>query len=193
MSDQAYAPRYNTLSPELVAERGLEAAKASPTNEKRSERFDAFHRVLTWSILSVCLAVWAVVGFVFWVPLMLRSMFRFTFALGGSMLAGQEPVEAGRILRDTVSFYRRGFTVAIGAVFGDVIEEKKKSNRKPVRMSSRNLFFEVMWSAVFWYVALLFMGVALPSPVEGWVALAEFPWGSELRMLLDRALTSVGL
>jgi hypothetical protein len=179
MSDQTYAPRYNTFSPDVMAEGGIDAAKARAASDAEAARRDRFMRYLTWSILSICLALWAVVGFVFWVPLLLSSMIRFSLSLSRSMLSGAEPTEAGMILRNTVSFYRRGFTVAIDAVFGDPAEKAKKkvtkNSAKTARLS-RHLFFEVLWAFVFWYLVLYFAGAVQSSPLDGWVALFEFPW-----------------
>jgi hypothetical protein len=189
MSEQSYAPRYKTFSPDLLTKSGYDAASsaAALTGEPDTPgRFDRFHRVLTWSILSVCLAVWAVVGFVFWVPFLLRSMFRFTFALSGSMLAGEQPVEAGRILRETVSFYRRGFTVAIDAVFGGELSPGTSARQKSrARVSTRYFVFEVLGAFVFWYLVLLFGGVVDASPVDGWIGLVQLDWSVAWAMLLE--------
>ena len=143
----------------------------------------------TWSILSVCLAVWAVVGFVFWVPFLLRSMLRFTFALSGSMLTGEQPVEAGRILRETVSFYRRGFTVAIEAVFGADQSQSASaaSQKKRARVSPRYFVFEALGAFVFWYLVLLFGEVVEASPVDGWIGLVQLDWGVAWAMLVEWA------
>lgn len=202
MTEQAYSPGYRTLSPEALAERdahgvlifpGDEVQETTTADRKPRLGLDGFHKVLTWSILSVCLALWAVIGFIFWVPLLLRSMVRFSMALSGSMLSGEEPVEAGRILRDTVSFYRRGFTVAIGAVFGDERNEPARPKGKKVaRKSTREFTFELLGVGVFWYLVLLFLGVVDISPVDGWIALFQFPWGDLWAAMIEGFLRLIG-
>lgn len=179
MSEQSYAHRYSTFSPVAVPEARHDPYLAPPEDEAE-EKKDGLGRTLTWSILSVCLALWAVIGFLLWVPLLLRSMVRFSFALSQSMLNGAEPVESGRILRETVSFYRRGFTVAVDAVF----REKKDEDHKPAgskkpkgeQLSARFLLREMGWAVVLWYVVLYFTGFVEVSPLDGWIALWQFPW-----------------
>ena len=190
MTEQSYAPRYKTFSPDLLAHGGYDASAmaAAQSEADAPGRFDRLHRALTWSILSACLAVWAVVGFIFWVPFLLRSMLRFTFALSGSMLTGEQPVEAGRILRETVSFYRRGFTVAIDAVFGvEKSQAASGARTKRARVSTRYFVFEVLGAFVFWYLVLLFAGVVEASPVDGWIALTQLDWGVAWAMLMEWA------
>ncbi len=48
-------------------------------------------QVLTWAILAVVLLVWAVVGAIFWIPLLLRAMLRFSMSLIEAMFVGQRP------------------------------------------------------------------------------------------------------
>ena len=180
MSDQAYA-RYRTFSPDAVAA-GIEAAGAAESGEDpaKKEGPDEVHNLLTWTILSICLALWAGIGFILWLPLIVRAMARFSFALAGSMLNGERPVEAGDNLREAVSFYRRGFTVAVDAVFQDGKKKEKKEEARRsrrARLTPRDFVFEVLWAAVFWYLLLYFLGGVTASPIDGWVALIELrPW-----------------
>jgi hypothetical protein len=178
MSEQSYAHRYSTFSPVAVPESRRDAY-LSYEDDKEEQNKGGFGRYLTWSILSVCLGLWAVIGFIFWVPLLLRSMLQFSFALSQSMLNGKEPVESGRILRDTVSFYRRGFTVAIEAVFRENREEDHRPAHAKEReepLSVRHYLREVGWAIVFWYVIFFVTGAVEASPVDGWIALATMPW-----------------
>ena len=180
MTERSYASGYDSFSPESVAPRApqtLNYRTAAPGPEKA--RPDYLIQTLTWAILSVCLAVWAVFGFILWVPLLLRSMVRFSFSLSQSMLRGVEPVEAGRILRDTVSFYRRGFVVAVEAVFGSRKKEAHPDaprNAKAERLSPRYFVTEVLWAAVIWYLILYALGVTEVSALDGWARIWGLPW-----------------
>ena len=86
MSEHSYAGRYDAFSPEAVQPEPASVLRyrTSPEPEAEPSRFDEWSRRLTWAILSVCLAVWAVFGFILWVPLLLRSMVHFTFSLRGA-------------------------------------------------------------------------------------------------------------
>jgi hypothetical protein len=178
MSDQAYA-RYRTFSPDAVAA-GIEAAAEAETSDaKKGGGPDEVHNMLTWTVLSACLALWAGIGFLLWLPLVLRAMARFVFALAGSMLNGERPVKAGENLREAVSFYRRGFSVAVDAVFHDAkkVRHEEGTVRRRPRMTPRDFVFEILWATVFWYVLLYFLGGVTASPIDGWIALIELrPW-----------------
>ena len=179
MSDHTYAPRYHTFSPDVSPEARSEAkAQAADAGAEPSAPSG---RLLTWSVLTICLGLWTVVGFLLWAPLLLSAMVRFSLALGRSMLSGAEPVEAGELLRNTASFYRRGFTVAIDAVFGatdgEDRKEKKGESRRTARVS-RHVFFEILWAFVFWYLVLYVAGAVEASPVDGWRELVSVHWTS---------------
>jgi hypothetical protein len=182
MSDQAYTQRYRTFSPDAVAA-GIDvaAAEAESAEAKKPGGPDEVHHFLTWTILSICLALWAAIGFLLWLPLVFRAMANFSFALAASMLNGERPVKAGENLREAVSFYRRGFSVAVDAVFHDAKKARNEGagvRRRP-RMSPRDFVFEVLWATVFWYVLLYFLGGVTVSPLDGWIALIELrPWAT---------------
>ena len=136
---------------------------------------------LTWAILAFCLLVWAVVGAVFWVPLMLRTMVMFSIALVHSTIEGARPSAAARMLRDAVTFYRRGFEVAVEAVMGE--EDDQDSSSKPLQR--KGLFREVLWAAAVWYLFLLLLGLDLWSPLQAWDWLRGLPWEAWVGGLLE--------
>ncbi|MEJ2542111.1 MAG: hypothetical protein P8188_19460 [Gemmatimonadota bacterium] len=177
MPNETEIRRYRTFDPDLLTE---EEFVADGSELHGGSPLDRATRYLTWGILSICLALWAVVGFVFWVPLLLRSMLQFSFALSQSMLQGTRPVEAGRILRDTVGFYRRGFTVAINAVFGP---PPKKKESQVTRLTLKDLLFEIVWAGLVWYGILFLFGVIETSPVDIWNAFIGLPWAEWWRGL----------
>ena len=174
MPEQPYVRRYSIIDPDTGAPVQAEAPKG---------RVHKAIRGLTWAILGVCLALWAVVGFLFWVPLLLRSMLEFTLALIQSMLEGARPVQAGRVLRDTVDFYRRGFLVAIEAVFGKLPEPERSQHP----MSGSRVVMEIGWALLVWYAVLLMAGVVETTPADLWRGAAEFPWGETLDGFLGSA------
>jgi hypothetical protein len=174
MPEQPSIRRYSIIDPDSGAPLEEEGPKGHVQKTVRG---------LTWAILGVCLALWAVVGFLFWVPLLLRSMLEFTLALIQSMLQGARPVQAGRILRDTVDFYRRGFLVAIEAVFGKLPEPERSQHP----MSGSRVVMEIGWALLVWYAVLLMAGVVETTPADLWRGAAEYPWGETLGGLLGSA------
>lgn len=178
MADITYSPRYHTFSPDALADDRPDTVNTwtADTDAGRDARA---RRPLTWAILSICLGLWTVVGFLLWAPLMLSAILRFSLALAASMLSGAEPLEAGRMLHNTVSFYPRGFATAIHAVFGTADREQRKHRKPAARRTarvSRHLVFDVLWTIIFWYLALYIAGALDASPLDGWTALVRFPW-----------------
>lgn len=178
MSNEIPEQRYRVMEPSEI----VEGRVFDETPERPSGRpLDRAIRYLTWGILGICLAVWGVLGFILWVPLMLRSMLKFSVSLAESMLQGSKPTEAGRILRETVEFYRRGFTVAIDAVFGP----PPKKREQEVPLTTRRILLEILWASVAWYLILLILGFVEYSPVDAWNAAVAYPWGDAWSSTVD--------
>ena len=138
-------------------------------------------QVLTWLILAVVLLVWAVVGAVFWIPLMLRAMLRFSISLIEAMFVGQRPTRAARILRNAVEFYRKGFVVAVEAVTREDLPEER---RQPA--GENRLLFEVFWAALVWYLFFLWIGWIQTSPLDLWHWFVSIPWREAFSAVLER-------
>lgn len=133
---------------------------------------------LTWAILIVCLAFWAVVGAIFWIPLLLRTMFRFSVALVQSMLAGKKPERAARMLRDAVNFYRRGFQVATEVVLREPEQPQHRYGvaEEDPGIRGMALVNEIAWVAAIWYGILFFFGVVEATPLDLWRWLVGIDW-----------------
>ena len=137
--------------------------------------------VLTWLILSVVLLVWAVVGAVFWIPLLLRAMLRFSISLIEAMFEGHKPAKAAEILRDAVGFYRRGFVVAVEVVTREQIDRREEG---PV--TENRLLLEVLWALLVWYFIFLLFGWIQASPLDLIDWFFSIPWADHIRDLVDR-------
>jgi hypothetical protein len=161
-------------SPEVFEPIGPYVARREPTPSSRVVM------VLTWAILAVVLGIWLVIGAAFWIPLMVRSMVLFSVSLIESMFEGRRPEAAARILRDAVTFYRRGFVVAIEVILKD--EAGGQGSEGP---TERRIFREVLWAVFIWYFILLGVGLVETSPLDAWNWWAGLPWGEWVRRLLS--------
>ena len=132
---------------------------------------------ITWAVLMVLLALWAFVGAVFWIPLMLRAMFRFALSLVQAVRVGKRPEGAARGLRDAVSFYRRGFMVAVETVTKMEIDPDAKDPD-----TGNLLFRELLWAIPIWYVIFLWIGWIQTSPLDAWHWWASIEWGEVFRV-----------
>ena len=126
---------------------------------------------VSWAVFGVVMVVWAVVGALVWIPLLLRAMVRFSFALVPATLDREPPSEAAATLRGAVEFYRRGFVMAADALHGRTPEPT--GHTRPVR--SRRLLREFAWVALVWYALLAAFGVVW-SPVEIGQWIVALPW-----------------
>lgn len=136
--------------------------------------------VVTWVILVFVLAVWTIVGALFWIPLLIRAMFRFSLSLLQSILVGQRPEGAARILRDAVSFYRRGFVVAIESVTREEIDGEAQDPQ-----TGNRLVLELLWAILVWYLISFAMGWIHASPADLWNGFASIQWSAALGNVID--------
>ena len=154
--------RYRTV-PESPAAGGEPAsvAKARP----------AVLEWVNWAVFGVVMVVWAVVGALVWIPLLLRAMVRFSLALVQATLDREPPSEAAATLRGAVEFYRRGFVMAADALHGRT--PAPTGHARPV--SNRRLLGEVGWTVAIWYLLLAVVGLVW-SPLEIGQWLVALPW-----------------
>jgi hypothetical protein len=136
---------------------------------------------ITLAVLFVLLAVWSIVGAFFWIPLLLRAMIRYSLSLVQSVFVGQRPDGAARILRDALSFYRRGFVVAVETVTKEKIDGEKKEDPQ----TGNRLLLELLWAVPVWYVIFFSMGWIQVSPLDMWNWFVEIRWSEMLGRLID--------
>jgi hypothetical protein len=175
-----------TTEPPVISYRPTDEPGEEPLAEKKpgtqfSKAANQILTGLTWGILGIVLAVWAVVGLVFWIPLLLRAMLRFSLSLLEAVFEGQRPTDSARILRNAVSFYRRGFVVAVEAV---TKEEIVGEYRGPT--DGNRLVLEVLWAVLVWYFLFLWWGRVQTSPFDMWNWIVGLPWGETYANLLQR-------
>ncbi|MBI1748305.1 MAG: hypothetical protein HYR55_17235 [Acidobacteria bacterium] len=101
-------------------------------------------------ILIICLAVWAVVGFLFWIPLLARAVTIFSAAVVYARVTGQDPESMQDYLRAASSFWFDGFVAAKKALF----PTGNSSASHDLDIKSGRLFGELTWTLLFWLLAL---------------------------------------
>jgi len=153
-------------------------AGAGETPERPGERA---MKVLSLGILVICLAVWTIVGALFWVPLLLRRIVGYSVGLVPSMMAVGKPWRAAKRLRNAMSFYARGFRVTRDMVMRDPDRDERPLFAGPDD-GPRGLWLagELAWTLTFWYVVLLLVGVVDTTPLDLWRRLADVPWSERV-------------
>jgi hypothetical protein len=135
---------------------------------------------VTWTILAMVLVVWAVVGAIFWIPLMLRSVIQFSLRHLQAVFVGKRPEGAARALQGAVSFYRRGFVVAFEVIMRDEVDGNAKDPE-----TGNLLLLELLWAIPVWYLILFGVGWIQASPMDLWNGLGSIQWGQPLGSLFD--------
>jgi hypothetical protein len=164
--EEASVLRYDRLRQrvEVSEERPQATARVSRLNE-----------AVTWAILSVCLAGWAVVGFLLWIPRVLRAVLAFSVALINSTLAETDADAAGRRLRSAANFYRRGFVSAVESIRPPKLghdEDQADERRSKEGVRSGLIVREAAWALVVWYAAAWGLGFIRGTAFD----VAAVPW-----------------
>jgi hypothetical protein len=184
MTSHQETPEPPRISYRRIHEEGSQGDEGVPVSEKMRPYADAIQwtfTALTWFVLFFVLLVWAVVGAVFWIPLMLRATLRFSLRLLETMFEGRKPAKAALALRDAVSFYRRGFVVAVEVITGEKIDERDDG---PV--TENRLVKEFFWALLVWYFIALLFGWIQASPLDLVDWFRSIPWGEYFGDLVDR-------
>ena len=179
-------PKYTPPSLRAEASGGEEEERGPPAavkrvNETVSRSVNWHFLGITWVILSVVLLVWAVVGAIFWIPLLLRAMLRFSISLIEAIFEGHKPTRAAKILRDAVSFYRRGFVVAVEVVTREPVDQREEGT-----VTENRLLLEFLWALLVWYFIFLLFGRIQASPVDLVDWFFSIPWADYFRDLVGR-------
>ncbi len=135
------------------------AAEASIPEDSR---LAAAFRVIHWIVLGTVLAIWGVVGFIFWLPLMIKEVARFSVALIQSTMTGSDLTAAGDQLKGAIEFYKRGFELAYAAVMRT---EPRPPSRGTVPINGPHLARQILWAAVVWWLLLSLLGLTDLTPV----------------------------
>jgi len=109
----------------------------------------AFLRV---PILLLTLAVWAIVGFFFWIPLLARSVAIYCAVLLSTTLTAKDIRPAAGQLQFAIGFWVAGFRNVL-----DTFHTMEKGQAGAVTTGSLEFWpviRELAWSFIFWFVTL---------------------------------------
>jgi hypothetical protein len=166
----------------LRAHTPVSATAVDDTQEETP--FDYLSRGLQWTGLGISLGMWGVIGFLLWIPLLVRATLSFAVSLVHATLTSQTAERPGMVLKDAINFYRRGFAVAIDAVHG---APKQDPDDVPLErgVTLGSAMNEMTWAVMSWYFLLLFVGIIETSPLDMWRAFASQPWLEMLNVQAD--------
>ncbi len=150
-----------------------------------------------YSLLSVVLAVWAISGFIFWIPLIVRATAAFCVSAVYSNLVSHEADVPNRALQHAGFFYVNGFR----SIYRAVVEPHSGRPEATPTFRLGRFVAEGLWAVLFWWIALFtlaYLGIAftlyeaqLGYPVTWFVEQASVVW-AWLQQALDTLFTQVG-
>lgn len=147
-------------------------------------------RALTWLIVATAMFVWLLIGFVFWIPLLVRAGIGFSIEVVNATLTGRSAAAAGIMLKRAVGFYRSGFVTAIEAI-QDPHTSQPRGERwgsegaedGEVSISPRGFVNELGWTVLIWYLIACGLGWTDWTPARAVSELFSIEWGYHLRII----------
>lgn len=139
------------------------STKPTSASERDESRLGAAFQILTWVVLGTLMGIWAVVGFVFWMPRMVREMASFSLALVQATMTGADLSPSGDRLKEAIDFYRRGFELAHASIMK--AEPRPGSVSRSVEVNAAHLAREALWAVVVWWIVLSVIGATDLTPV----------------------------
>jgi hypothetical protein len=123
------------------------AAEGAPMGQDESdgyrpdrEQLNAFLRAISTVktvILCVCMVIWAVLGFLFWIPMLCYAIARFSALVLYTTIINANPDKLAIHLEHAVRFYFVGFRNILRAIYA-----------KPQSHTEDSLGFTINWAVV---------------------------------------------
>lgn len=176
-----------TFRPDQV-EAKLEEVTHVPRMSGLEILFAQATQVIRFATLLTTIAIWAVVGFVFWVPMIARATLLFTtHTLYANLRHGNASV-MNLGLEHAITFYVNGFRNIIDTVVNDVEPERERYSGPAIRFG--RLLLETISAGFVWWLTLVSLsqfgwtgpelGEALLVPIQWLTEGARWAW-SELQ------------
>ncbi len=120
-------------------------------------------KVVTFLIFLVALVVWAIIGFIFWIPMLTRATTVFAGMILYATLTGQKADALREYLRLASGFYPDGFRITKDALY----PTDTGATPSEIEFYPGRFILEFFWTIVFW-VGVLWIGQpTLLTPLTG--------------------------
>lgn len=153
-----------------------------------SPLFQAISTSLKVAVAGFTVAIWAIVGFVFWIPLLARATTSFAVSATYSNLVARGAHVPNAGLEHATLFYVSGFRSIVASIFAS----SPPAEAERIEFKARRFLAEIAWTMFFWWgtlVSLSALGVMLTPYSETYLSL---PWlWEQLTGLMSSAEGSV--
>jgi len=150
----------------------------SPTASHEARRIERaahewVHLGIRIFVLGLSLVLWTVMGFLVWVPLLLRAIILMAGAVLYSTLLRRDTRRAEARLAHAMGFFPRGYTLLLKAVNGDAVQDHDDEEGPGFfqRLKATTHFIaEIIVALAFWYAL---GAIASVAPVPDFSALGQ--------------------
>jgi small-conductance mechanosensitive channel len=101
-------------------------------------------------MMFVVWAIWAPIGFLLWIPLLVRTTIVFAGFVVHAAITGQDPTHLRQHLEAAIDFWFAGFRFA-----RETVAPEGQEVRRPFQSQTSRVLLEVVWAAAFWGAAIL--------------------------------------
>jgi len=116
--------------------------------------------LIKWIIGIVIIIIWSLIGFFFWIPILLRACLIYSVVLFASVVGTADINRAMRSLSLAIRFYPRGFVLIKSSIFGYSLDDEIPESSRPFTLTS---FFHIIFESIFatfvWVVSLNFLNL----------------------------------
>ena len=107
---------------------------------------------LVWLVLFlVTTAVWSVIGFIFWIPLLARSTAVFSFLILYITLTNQDHNYLRYQLETAVGFYANGYRHIYDVFYRPA---NPPPSGRPLELKPWDILIATGWTVIFWVIVL---------------------------------------
>lgn len=111
---------------------------------------NALENIVMFFVLVVSLLVWAIIGLIFWIPLLLRTTIMLLAVIFHAAITRQDPFMMMNSLEAAASFYFNGFKNAI-----NTIKNEAPDSAATIKIKFSVIVIEILWTALMWLVILI--------------------------------------
>lgn len=125
---------------------------------------EAFLAAVHALVLVVCLVFWAIVGFIFWIPLLTRTTAIYCAGMVAAVISQTDSLHLKGLLNVAIEFYARGFR-QITTHYRDARKANSlsfSSNPLP-KVEWSKVWVEIIWTSIFW---VLILGLSYAHAIE---------------------------
>ena len=113
-----------------------------------------FIKLTKITIYFAVILIWAVIGFLIWIPLLVRMVVIFSGSVVAEAIASNKNYTAmfEQKLAYAVHFYPSTFNRIEDSIFGD---PDVLIDRPDMEADARSIIFELVWSTIVWFILYL--------------------------------------